>query len=190
MKDRLVAVCVEAFSRKNVRLSELAERLMRVEGVPMHGPIHHFIVPAALLTVAAVRRGTGPELFRKHLELAWIRAEKVQPGFCGLWGCCGAAVGCGIFASAALDAAPKREENWSAINAFTARCLEAVASVGGPRCCKRVVWLALAAAEREAAGLLGLELRGADGRPMDVPVCTRSALNQECRKQGCPFYPC
>lgn len=181
--DGVTETCLELCGQKELAALDLLERLMDCAGVPMHDPIHHYIMPAVLLAVAARSKGLGVELLREKLAVAEERARKVLPGFCGWWGCCGSAMGCGIFASVWLDAGPRKEEHWSDINAFTAKCLASVASVGGPRCCKRTSYLALTAALREAPAMLGVDLG-----PEPKPVCTWSSFNQECRKDACPFH--
>lgn len=182
--EELATFCLNAYPEPDLSPLGLAEALMSLDSVPMHGPVHHYIVPAALLTVAARQSPPDTARLKRHLYLAMERAEKVLPGFCGLWGCCGAAVGCGIFASVWLNANPKQELYWDVINTFTARCLDKVASVGGPRCCKRVTYLALSEAVGQAPSLLGVNLG-----PVPIPACSRSERNEECRKQACPFYP-
>ena len=54
-----------------------SELFMDLEGVPMHGPVHHFIVPAALLTAAAKQSGLAAEILEQKLHTASQRAEKV-----------------------------------------------------------------------------------------------------------------
>lgn len=156
--------------------------LMDCAGVPMHDPVHHYIMPATLLALACAANGEDAADLRARLAVAEERARKLLPGFCGWWGACGAAVGCGVFASVWLGTSPKKEANWATINTFTAKCLTRVASVNGPRCCKRTSFLALGAALENAA-MLGLDLGAAE-----QPVCGWSAFNAECRKEGCPFY--
>ena len=67
-------------------LLDTLECLMDLEGVPMHGPVHHFIVPAALLTAAAKQSGLAAEILEQKLHTASQRAEKVYLAFvvCGL----------------------------------------------------------------------------------------------------------
>lgn len=180
--DLITSTCID-FYEKDTNALKLLEMLMDCAGVPMHDPIHHYIVPAALLTVAAKKYNHTCDELAQKLAIAEERAKALLPGFCGWWGCCGAAAGCGIFASVWLGASPKQEKDWAAINMFTSRCLASVASVGGPRCCKRTSYLALKAAVSEAPGLLGTDL----GTIPD-PVCTWSPFNNECRKGECPFF--
>jgi len=83
----------------------LADTLMRSPLVNMHGPEHHFLVPAVLLTASY---NVQNEIDKKKISLRKTRerAEKVLGGICGFWGTCGAAVGNGIFLSIYWDITP------------------------------------------------------------------------------------
>ncbi len=66
---------------------------------------------------------------------------------------------------------------------MTARCLENVASVGGPRCCKRVTYLSISEAIRQSPALLGLAL----GEVPEI-TCRRFMNSKECRGVNCPYF--
>jgi hypothetical protein len=159
----------------------LAVRLMRSPRVAMHGPEHHFLVPAVLLTAAANVLGDGRR--QEWLDTARTRAAAILGGFCG-WGVCGAGVGVGLFVSILKGATPLSGRSWRQANQATARALATIAASGGPRCCKRDSLLAIDDGVAVARAELGLELeRGA------APVCEWHDLNRECRQRNCPFYP-
>ena len=180
----LTDLCLSIFDAGAPRQPvEIAERLMDCESVAMHCPEHHFIVPAALLTAARLAQGAPREALEKDLSLAAQRASKVAGGFCGSWGCCGAAVGCGIFAAVLTGSSPKKEADWAQVNQMTARCLENVASVGGPRCCKRDSFLSVLAAVDFVKEHFGLEMEKPD------VVCTYASQNNQCIGKRCPFSP-
>ena len=160
----------------------LATGLMRHPGLEMHGPEHHFLVPAALLTAWANARGTPGEKGRLLAE-ARRRSDTVVGGSCGFHGACGAGVGTGIFASLATGATPMARESWGLANGATARALGAIARLGGPRCCKRTTWLAILTGVRFARENLGVRLEG------QGPSCEFSGRNQDCLEAGCPFHP-
>jgi hypothetical protein len=160
----------------------LATRLMRHPSLKLHGPEHHFLVPAALLTAVANARATPGE--KKHwLAEARRRSDAVPGGSCGFRGACGAGVGVGIFTSVATGATPLARESWGTANAATGRALTVIGRVGGPRCCKRTSWLALLTGVQVARQALGVRL---DGRG---PSCEWSELNAECLDEPCPFHP-
>jgi hypothetical protein len=115
---------------------EIAITLMRNPKVKMHGPEHHFLVPAVLLAAYYnVMNDQGEKV--KKIGEARKRAEKVLGGFCGYYGDCGASVGTGIFVSLITNATPLSKSEWRLCNLMTSRSLLSVASYGGPRCCKR-----------------------------------------------------
>jgi hypothetical protein len=160
----------------------LAIELMHSPLMNMHGPEHHFLVPAVLLTTAYNSQGQ-PEKKSAALATARKRAENVLGGFCGFYGACGAGIGAGIFTSVFTGASPLSREEWRLANQMTARCLERIAERGGPRCCKRDTFLALETAAEFAASNLGVSL------PLAQPIhCEFSPLNRECLKSACRFY--
>ena len=114
----------------------LATALMRHPSLRLHGPEHHFLVPAVLLTALANARGR-PDEKPGLLAEARRRADAVPGGACGFQGACGAGVGVGIFASLATGATPLAREAWGAANRATGRALSVIGGLGGPRCCKR-----------------------------------------------------
>jgi len=163
--------------------AQIAEDLVLLPDMPMHCPYHHFLVPAALLTSAHLHAGSTTERLAKDLKLAKERAGMVPGGICGQWGSCGAALGVGIFSAIWRNTSPLSKDGWANGNLITARCLEEIATVEGPRCCKRVTYLAIRAAVTIAREELGVDM-GA----FPEMRCRFSSQNRECRKEACPFY--
>ena len=160
----------------------ITRTLMDTPQVKMHGPEHHFLVPAALIA-SYCNVTKKPDLKSRKIEQAHSRAELVKGGFCGSHGDCGAAVGTGIFVSLVTGATPLSREEWRLSNLVTAKSLEAIALHGGPRCCKRNAFLAIMAAADFVKEHLGVSL------PIKKPIqCTYSPLNAECLMADCPFY--
>lgn len=176
--------CIEMYSEgKMMTVDAALMRLMDLPGIPMHYPYHHYIMPAALLTVAAISENTEKALLREQLSKAEERARTVPGGFCGNCGTCGAAVGAGIFFSVYTGAAPKKRDNWNLANELTGRCLIRIASYPGPRCCKRTLFLSA----QEACGYIVEKL----GLPFEMSqqvVCRYHQKNAECLETECPFY--
>jgi hypothetical protein len=161
---------------------ELALFLMRHPSVRMHGPEHHFLVPAVLLTCHSLVAGEREKL-PGRLEKARARARDVKGGFCGFLGDCGAAVGTGIFVSVLSGATPLSREEWRLANLMTSRSLHDIALAGGPRCCKRNTYLAILAAVAFLREEWGLDL------PVKRDIaCEFSDLNRECRGLECRFF--
>ena len=78
----------------------IMQELMENPYIYMHGPEHHVMVGAALLTAykncGGYENCGGQEAFEKALEEMRARGSEYPGGACGLWGCCGAAVSAGI----------------------------------------------------------------------------------------------
>ena len=93
-------------------------------------------------------------------------------------------MGVGIFLSVYTKTTPLSDKTWQWVNEATGRSLIRIASVEGPRCCKRNAFLAFQEAVEIVKERLGLEL----DEPEKV-VCRYFPNNKECKKEKCPFYP-
>lgn len=177
--------CLAFFREKEEKnIWEMAMECMDLEGLPMHCPPHHLLVPAVLLTACARKEGKTEEELEKMLTEADKRSKKVLGGFCGNYGSCGAGVGVGIFLSVYTKTTPLSDVTWQWVNEATGRSLMKIASMEGPRCCKRNTFLAFDEAVEIIKERLGLELE----RPAEV-TCHYFRNNKECKKEKCPFYP-
>jgi len=160
----------------------MAIMLMKNDKVKMHGPEHHFLVPAVLLTAYYNLLGLPDEKKRKLRE-AHRRIENLPGDSCGFFGVCGAGIGTGVFVSLIMDATPLSPEGWRLSNLATAQSLEQIACPGGPRCCKRDTFLALQMARAFLVQHFEIDL------PISEPVmCSFSSLNKDCLKEACLYY--
>ena len=153
---------------------------VRLEGVHMHGPEHHSIVPCVLL--AAYRNNGGMIDLSAGLKEAWKRGQKMAGGACGYLGVCGAAAGAGIFASIVSGSTPLTAEQWTIPQRLTAECLLKITETGGPRCCKRTGRIALECAAQFSGKEFGIAM------PVSHPGCSFSKMNSECLHRRCPFF--
>jgi len=161
---------------------KIALALMKHPSVKMHGPEHHFLVPAVLITAYYNQLQDQDQKVAK-LEKAAKRATNILGGFCGYYGTCGAAVGTGIFISLITDSTPLSKEEWKLSNLMTSKSLAIIADHGGPRCCKRNSHLAI----REAVNFL-IEHFDVKLELNETLVCEFNSLNKECKKNDCPFF--
>ncbi len=159
---------------------DLAQRIMDHPAIHIHGPEHHFLVPAVLLATAP----SLPLPLESALDIAAKRAKNVLGGFCGFYGACGAAVGSGIFASILLEATPYADTAWGKAQALTGRILLKLAEKGGPRCCKRSTFTAL----RESMAFAGTDC-GVHYPLSAATVCHYHHSNRECKGKRCDFFP-
>ncbi|MCI1328668.1 MAG: DUF5714 domain-containing protein [Lachnospiraceae bacterium] len=182
--EKLRNHCVETRKAgRSLTADEMINELMDFEEIPMHHPYHHFIMPAALLTLASLEEQVSPEALNDLLMTAEARAKQVPGGFCGNCGSCGNGVGAGIFLSVYTDTSPMSTKSWQWVNELTGRCLMAIAKVQGPRCCKRTAYLSLQESVPYINETLGLHL--AVNREI---ICKYHEQNSDCKREACPFY--
>ena len=177
-KDLIEATCVATEERDPIAL---AVRLMRHPALKMHGPEHHFLVPAVLLAAYWNARGE-PARKADGIREARRRSEPVAGGFCGLQGACGAGIGTGTFVAVATGSTPLAGPARGLSNRMTARALQVISETDAPRCCKRDSFLAILAAARFAREHLEVHL------PARGPACEWSGTNRECLGEACPFH--
>ena len=174
--DSIFGVCLSETSKNPV---EILDKLMRLPFCHMHGPEHHIMVGAALLT--AYRNAGGSIDLGSALREMKSRGSKVPGGVCGFWGACGAGISTGMFVSIISGSTPLSGEPFGLSNRMTAGSLEAIGTVGGPRCCKRDSYLSILAAIDFVRANFGVEME----RP--EIVCTFSPQNNQCLGKRCPF---
>ena len=179
--DSVAALCLQETSRNPIAV---LETLMSQPFCHMHGPEHHVLVGAALLTAYNNSLPDSAKLDMKStLSEVMERGRKVPGGACGSMGACGASISTGIFMSVITRNTPFSTDTWRLCNLCTSRALEQVALNGGPRCCKRDSYLSILTAIDFVKDNLGVE--------MEKPVvhCTRSQSNEQCIGKKCPFAP-
>ena len=159
---------------------DILEKMMAMPFCHMHGPEHHVMVGAALLT--AYRNAGGELDLEKALKEMYSRGKAVPGGVCGFWGACGAGISAGQFVAIASGSTPLAEEPWGLSNQMTAKALDAIGKNGGPRCCKRDSYLAILAAIEFVSDQWNVSME------RTMPVCTRSGQNNQCIGNRCPFF--
>lgn len=174
--DGVISICLNSHSKNPI---EILEEMMALPTCHMHGPEHHIMVGAALLT-AYKNAGGEIDLQPALLEMQ-KRGKQVPGGACGFWGACGAGISTGMYLSIALKATPLAGKAWGLSNQMTAKALEAIGQNGGPRCCKRDSYLAVMEAVKFTEKHLGIRME------LGSISCSRSHLNNQCLKENCRF---
>lgn len=162
---------------------EMAELVMSHPEFKMHGPEHHFLVPAVLVTAFYNLRGEY-KIKAEKLAIARQRSEKVPGGYCGSHGNCGAGVGAGIFFSIITGTTPLSGETWQLSNLLTGTCLVEIAKKGGPRCCKRDTFTALTHTLKFVDEKLELNIPA----KQDMK-CKFFRSNKQCLGAQCEYFP-
>jgi len=161
----------------------MATQIMSHPSIKMHGPEHHYLVGAVL--ISAYYNITGlPERKMEKLATAKKRAGHVLGGFCGFYGTCGAAMSSGIFMSLVTGTTPLSEESWGLCILLTSRALKTIGETGGPRCCKRDSYHAITEAIPFVKENLDVELAS-----LSHISCIFHESNKECITDRCPYYP-
>lgn len=158
--------------------------IMKNPSINLHGPEHHYLVPAALITAYYNKIG-DQKLKEEKLAIAKERASYVKGGLCGNYGACGAAIGSGIFASVITEATPLTEETWGFANKMTGSILMDMGEIGGPRCCKRNTFLSVIKAAENLYNENGIKLLDFENVE---PFCEYKAHNKQCIKERCPYF--
>jgi len=177
--EMIESICIKSETTKPV---DLAIELIKKPSTSMHGPDHHFLVPAVLLTAFYNQKGDAKEK-EKKIKVARQRADTVLGGFCGFYGACGAGVGTGTFLSLIMDSTPFSTETWGLSNQMTAENLRCIGALGGPRCCKRDTIMALKTTRKFLKQQMGFALN-----IPDQIICTFTENNKECIKEKYPFH--
>lgn len=87
-----------------------------------------------------------------------------------------------MFISIISGATPLKNEPWGLANKMTSKALDAIGSIGGPRCCKRDSYMTIISAIDYVAENFNIQ--------MEKPVikCIHSDKNNQCIKERCPFH--
>lgn len=175
--DSIIGLCLHEHSKNPI---EVIDKMMAMPFCHMHGPEHHVMVGAALLT--AYHNAGGKVELWKALPEMYRRGKEVPGGACGFWGACGAGISTGMYLSIITKSTPLAEKEWGLSNQMTARALQKIGEAGGPRCCKRDSYLSIIEAVRFTEEKLGVHME------IKEFFCTRSDRNNQCIQKACPFY--
>jgi len=174
--DRIIGICLDETSKDPFLI---LEKMMALPECHMHGPEHHIMVGAALMT--AYRNAGGKIELESALKEMYSRGKEVPGGVCGFWGACGAGISTGIFLSIISNATPLSADAFGLANKMTLASLNSIGEIGGPRCCKRNSFLALRAAVDFVGEHYGVYMENPD------VICSHSSGNNQCIGKRCPF---
>ena len=125
--DSIFGLCLAETSADPIAI---LRRMMDLPFCHMHGPEHHVMVGAALLT--AYKNAGGTLELERALGEMYRRGKEVPGGACGFWGACGAGISAGQFLAIATESTPLAVEPWGLSNQMTAHALDSIGKVGGP----------------------------------------------------------
>ncbi len=158
---------------------EILEKVMSHPSVPMHGPEHHAILPAVIVTAV---KNAGYPVPEGAVEKAIERGSRVPGGWCGSHGACGGGLGVGIAVSVLTGATPLTGPARGLANEATAYALGKMVD-NGARCCKRAVRSGLGYAVEFLEKRMNIKLK-----TNPAIKCRYMARNKECTFQACPYF--
>ena len=170
--------CLKSASKDPVAL--LIE-LMNKDYIAIHGPEHHVLDGACLLT-ALHNAGMDFDL-EAALDEMIERGSKMPGATCGQWGVCGSAASMGAALSIIHGTGPLSGGQYYKDNLrLASQALDKIADVGGPRCCKRNAYLSILTAIDFVSHQYGITL------PKGDIACAFSKQNRQCIGASCPFF--
>ena len=183
MEERCRRVVNDCLQIRSTDPLEIFDQLAQKEYVRIHGPEHHVLDGACLLTAFYCAGGPLPDL---EAALKKLLAEGMRmPGaVCGLWGVCGAVMSVGAALAIIDGTGPlSADGSWESHMRYTSAALAGLAEVGGPRCCKRDAFIALRTAAGYVHDRYQVQLK------MKDISCGYSPGNAQCIGERCPFHP-
>jgi len=180
--DSIKIITQYCLSSTSTNPMDMAKTIMKHPTMPMHGPEHHAMIAAVLVT--AFKNCTG-KVTDDDIKEAIRRGATVPGGYCGLYGADAAAIATGIAMSTILEASPLTDYERRTANMMTSRALAAIAINRGMRCCKRSTFAAIESAVQYFQEVLGTELGHI---PVSKLRCEHSSRNKQCSGVDCRYY--
>lgn len=175
---KIVAACLQETDRNP---TVIFNHIAKMDFVRIHGPEHHVLDGAALLT-AYYNAGADIDL-QKSLNELMKRGLQMPGASCGMWGVCGAVSSMGAALSIIDGTGPlSTDASWGKHMEFTSKALYNLSQAGGPRCCKRDAFLSFQKAIEYVNDNYDVKMESSD------IVCSFNEKNEQCIKERCPFY--
>ncbi len=160
---------------------KIIKNIMKKDFINIHGPEHHFLDGAAFLT-AYYNINKNIDL-KDALEQSKDRTMKMPGAMCGLWGICGNVASLGASLSILHKTGPLSNDNYYKDHMlFTAKVLNKMSTIGGPRCCKRNAFITIQSAVEFVNEHYNSQMQ------IDKITCDYSKFNQQCLRNNCPFF--
>jgi len=179
-KEALLVIEHICSTSKERDMLKLFKQIREHPSIPKHGPEHHAMVPAIIVTAY---KNSGGKLPESALKTALSRGSSIMGGACGFLGMCGAASGVGIGFAILLEASPVTKKERSAAQKVTYAVLGKIAEYEAARCCNREVWTALNIASSLSETFLHVKLLA----QMETK-CDQKKFNQYCYGKECPIF--
>ena len=168
-------------NHKSTNPIEIAMTIMDNPDISIHGPEHHALDGASLLTALY---NVNPNFNLEEALDELIERGKLMPGAtCGKWGVCGSVSSIGAALSIYHHTGPlSNDEYYKDHMELTSKILDKMSKIGGPRCCKRNAFLSLSTACEFIRDKYNIALY------QTTISCHYSLRNKQCICSRCPYY--
>lgn len=179
MSQRTELIAKECLSSKEKDPIKLFCLIASKDFVRIHGPEHHFLDGACILTAF---KNCGGDICLDE-GLAWMSEQSIKmPGaICGYWGVCGAVTSVGAALSFIDKTGPLSRDDWGKHMELTSHTLMKLSSTGGPRCCKRDAFFAIQSVTEYINANYDVTI------PQSNIKCIFGSENPQCLGNNCPF---
>lgn len=181
MEERAKKIIEACLQEKSKNPIDIFCNIAHMDYVRIHGPEHHVLDGAALLT--AYYNAGGIIELQTGLNELMKRGLQMPGATCGMWGVCGAVSSMGAALSIIDGTGPlSSDSSWGKHMEFTSKALHSLSQAGGPRCCKRDAFLSFQKVIEYINENYNVELESSRIQ------CCFSEKNEQCIKEKCPFY--
>lgn len=181
MTEKTIKITEACLQEKGTDPVKLFNSIAHMDFIGIHGPEHHVLDGAALLT--AYHNAGGKIDLPAALDEIGKRGVQMPGAACGLWGVCGAVSSMGAALSIIDGTGPlSTDASWGKHMEFTSAALAGLAQTGGPRCCKRDAYISFEKAVEHINGNYDVVLE------CGTIKCSFSMHNEQCLKDKCPYF--
>ena len=179
LEQRAELIIAECMKTRSTDPYEIFYTIAGKDYVGIHGPEHHVLDGACILT--AFHNAGGNIDLCAALQKLMYEGLRMPGAACGLWGVCGAVTSIGAALAIIDGTGPLSTEDWGSHMEYTSEALARLAQIGGPRCCKRDAFTAM----EQAVGYINKRY----GITLDLPPikCDFSSYNAQCIGTRCPY---
>lgn len=178
-QQRTEGILAECMKNTSTNPYEIFHAVAQTDFVRIHGPEHHVLDGACILT--AFHNAGGSINLRDALQKLMQEGLRMPGAVCELWGVCGAVMSIGAALAIIDGTGPLSSEDWGSHMEYTSAALSRLAKTGGPRCCKRDAFASMEQAVEYIKTRYGITL---DLQPIQ---CDFSSQNAQCIGKKCPY---
>ena len=178
-QQRAELIIAECMTKSDTNPYDIFHAIAQEDYVRIHGPEHHILDGACILT--AYHNAGGNIDLDDALHKLMCEGLRMPGAACGLWGVCGAVTSIGAALAIIDGTGPLSTEDWGSHMEYTSAALARLAKYGGPRCCKRDAFSSMELAADYIREHYGITFN-------TTPIkCDFSSQNAQCIGKRCPY---